>query len=288
VRKMDIFEIFEGILKDPRWLYLGAFIILFTTATMTVPITPRPTEMTYGFYNVVTSVNAGETILGTTISMWPIWMEVLEMNLPSTYQYWWNKGVNIVFLTGGTTFNYELIWIAQTLGYPINIPLNQVPEYGTRFVIMDPGFMSAYVTSVNFRGTLSYDIYGTSFDNLPLVKNVKDGSSFKVYLGGALGGDWTIAFGRLGVKCIAAGCAGAITVAGTYYATGLYQGVLLGAKGGMEMDYLLGYTSGTKAFRAGTAFSAVALYALVCPLLFNLMNALSISSRKRGLSMRRE
>jgi len=286
---MGIFETFEAVLKDPRWLYLGAFIVLFASATMTLPITPRPTEMTIGFYNVVTSAQPGNIFMGAVIAAWPIWAEQVEMNLPSTYQYLYNKGVNIIFLPSSATFNFELIMIAQWLGFPTNIPLNKVTGYGTRFVVMDPNWaLSPYVTSVNFRGVGSYDIFGTSFDSLPLLKNIKDGTQIYGYIGSALGGDWCVAYGRTNTKCIAVGCAGAITVAGTYYATGLYKGVLLGAKGGMEMDYLLGFTSGTRAYRAGTAFAAVALYSLLCPLIFNLVNGYSMMTRKRPLSMRKE
>lgn len=285
---MSVIKVFEKALIDVRWIYLGGFIILFLFVKVHVPIVARPTEMTMGFYNVVMSCKPGDIIMADCLFLRPIWGQVIEMNRGSTYQYLYNHGCKLIFLTIAGTYSFDVLWVKELLNIPLNVPLNQAPGYGTDFVIMDPTFTANYyLIAGNWRAGGTTDLFGTSFDNLPLLKNIKDGTQIYATVQSALGADEAIAFGRVGVKCIATGCSGAMTVGATYYGVGYFKGLLIGIKGGMEMDQLLGLGTDTKAFRGGVVFTAIATYSLVCVLVFNAVNYYSMRVRKRGLSMRR-
>jgi len=291
---MDLFDLFEHGLQDPRWIYLGTFIILFSLATVSIPVTPRPTQMTIDFYNVVVAAQPGQTCICECLFPSPIWGQVNEMTRTSTYQYWYNKGVNLIFVPSLQTRAYDMMWVKQVLGIPADEALNQAPGYGTRFVFMDPNWLTTgtyYITAANLRASSAYDLWGTSFNSLPMMANLKTGKDIYAYVGSALGGDWCIAFGTAatGTKCIATGCAGALTVAATFYGTGLFKGVLIGAKGGQEMDYLLGKPLGTTfADAAGISDSAIAVWTFVCIVGFNIVNAWSYRVRKRPLTIHKE
>ncbi len=143
--------------------------------------------------------------------------------------------------------------------------------------------------AANIRSSSAYDLWGTSFDKLPLMQNLKSGSDIFAYVGSALGGDWCVAFGAKGTHCIATGCAGALTVAATYYGTGLFQGVLIGSKGGMEMDYMLNLPLGTTfADAAGLSFTAIAVWTFALIVGYNIVQGLSLRNRKKPLLVHKE
>jgi len=136
-----------------------------------------------------------------------------------------------VWIPGAGSQAFDLLYVKRQYGIPVDQAINTFPGYGKLFEVLPYAWNNPYANAANFRSAGSYDVFGTSFDNLPGIKNVKTGKDIYAYIGSALGGDYCIAFGTAyGVKCIAGGDGGAMAVQSSWYGVGLLQGVLIGTK----------------------------------------------------------
>jgi hypothetical protein len=285
-------DIIEKGLKEVRWLYLGFFIVLIIFTRVTIPTTARPTQMTIDYYNYLTKIKAGDVVV-ILAPLSGIWASAMEMNRWSTYKYLEQVGACVVWGLESATQPYGLLWVRQTYNIPTDIPINKDPRYGTLFVVCGPGLVATtsgvYLTAVDFRSsTRGYDIFGTSFDNLPGIKNVKTGADIALAITSTLGVDMAVAFGQQGVPVIATGDNGGLCVAATNYGSGLMKGVLLGSKGGMEMDTMLGYTGANAgpAASAAVALAAESVYLFSAVIFFNIAQLLSVRIKHRFLAIR--
>jgi len=285
----DIIDIFETGLKEPRWVCLGFFIISLLFPLISIPINTPPTAMTTDYYNVVVSVEAGDVILfdGT---QWTLAPGIAEFSRKIPINYWRQKGACVVWILGPTSQGYDLLFVKRMYDIPEDADISKHPDYGKLFVIM-PGTWATnpYLLAANFRGAGSYDIFGNSFDDLPGIKDVKNGFDIKVYHGGPLGGPYTTAFtsAQYGTMCIATGDGGALAVQSSFYATGLIKGVLIGLKGASEFNQMLGLTD-TPAQKASLTEIAIGAYTILLTLLYNVINFYSMRTRRRFLSVVRE
>lgn len=281
----SLINLVEKSVRDVRWLYLGAMIVLFVFINVQIPTTARPTEMTIDFYNIVVAAKPGDVcIVQGTLMAWQ--SQVYLMNRQNSIKYWVDHGVVVVWVCGAATQSWDILWAKDVFGVPWDQDLQSHPDYGKKFIIVPSTWDSPYVTSLNFRGSGDRDIFGTSFDLLPGVAKVTIKNVYAV-IASSLGGDYTVAYGRVGIKCLATGCSGALCVAATYYGVGLIKGVLVGVKGGMEFDQMLGLKD-TLAFKVGPAFSALSAYVFATVIVINVVNYYSVVRRKRPLAMRYE
>lgn len=281
--------VFEKALQDYRWLYLGFFIVCTISSRMTVSLVPQVTDMTQSYYNVVTAAKPGDIVVVETI-MPANWGQAIYMNRYTTIRYWFDKGCVVVCVLGSTSQPYDLLWVKDIFGIPYAENVQDQPYYGKKLVVMpytfSQGTSAIYLLSTNFRGPAANDLFGNPLSTLPGVANAKTGADIYAYIGSPLGGDYCVALGRVGTNCITTGDSGALCVASTYFGTGLLKGVLLGAKGGMEFDTMLGLGTNTLSFQAGTMFVALSLYVVVSVIVVNIINAYSMQVKKRPLSLR--
>jgi len=283
----DIYDLVVKPLHEPRWLYLATFAIMIFSSRIVSPITQNPTQMSIDYYNVVVGAESGDVVLFDGSE--PIWNTgVYELTRTETLRYWYNKGVCVIFMLGGGTQAYDLLYAKRVYNIPADQDLTTDPYYGTRLIVVPSGWMGdAYAAAANFRAVGDYDAYGIYFDDLPGVKAVKNARDIYCYLGGVLGGAYLIAFGQAyGVKCIAAGCGGSLANRGADYGVGLMHGLLIGTRGSAEFDQMLGLT-GTASQKASFAELSIALWTFSLTLFYNIMNQLSMRSRKRPLQIMR-
>lgn len=278
--------IIEKSLKDVRWFYVVLFIIMSIGAYIYIPLPARPTQMTIDYYNIISAAKPGQTViitpdLGANVG------QGVEMSRGSTITYLVNKGVRVILTSGASSFPYELLWYKEALGIPSDVDINQDPRYGQLFTVMASVWYSPYLIAANMRSTANYDLFGTNFDNIPMMKDLKTGKDIYAIVGSYLGGDFTVAFSRerTGTYCLTAADSGALAVAATYYGTGLLKGVLIGNKGAMEFESLIGLGSAnTWARQTSTPFALIALYVFIAVLVVNIANQYSIRVKKKKLS----
>lgn len=283
-----IFNYFEKILKDVRWIYLGLFIILFITINIQVSIPARPTQMTIDYYNIVVGDRQGRNVavMNNALLVWQA--QEYQLNRESTIKYWATHGCCVVWVTGADTQAWDILWAKDVFGIPYDQDINTDPRYGVQFVLVPSTWDNAYVTVENFRGGGDRDLFGTSFSNLPGVANAKTGRDVYAYVGAITGGDYTVAYHRYGSHVLSTGCSGSMSVCAAWYGSKIVEGILLGLKGGIEMDQLLGgtYATQSKGQQSSFAFSAIGLYILAIVLAVNIVSYYSVQRRKRPLSMR--
>jgi len=277
--------IIEKSLQDVRWFYVVLFIIMTLGAYVYIPLPARPTQMTIDYYNVIANAQPGDTViitpdLGANVG------QGVEMSRGSTITYLVNKGVHCILTSGASSFPYEILWYKESLGIPSDVEINEDPRYGELFCVMVSIWYSPYLIATNMRSTASYDLFGTSFDDLPMMKNLKDGFDIYAIVGSYLGGDFTVAFGqRTGTFCLTAADSGALAVAATYYGTGLLQGVLIGNKGAMEFESMIGLENvNTWARQTSTPFALISLYVFIAVLVVNITNQYKLRTKKKQLS----
>jgi len=287
---MNIFDMFETLLRDSRWLYLGLLIVLAISMTMYIPMTSRITKMTTDYYNVIEAAPPGAVMISEP-NLNANWGQGVELTRGPTWKYWLAKGNIIVWPTTAAGQSYEILWYKQVLGVPDDYDLSKHPLYGIQFVILPASYPGNYYTwASNFRAGGEFDYYGNDFDDLPCIKNLKSGSDIYAYIGNPLGGDFTVAFTQKGTNCIAGSDGGGLSVASTYYGVGLLKGVLLGVKGANEYLVMIGADTSTYpnnwAVTHRTPMLLTSVYILVASLLINLVNVISLMVRKKHLSIR--
>ena len=286
----QIFRFFEKILKDVRWIYLGLFIVLFVTIQIPIVVPARPTQMTIDFYNIVVGDRGGRNIvvMNNALLVWQA--QNYQLNRESTMRYWATHGVCIVWVVGADTQAWDVLWAKDVFGIPYEQDINKDPRYGTQFILVPPTWDNPYVTVANFRGGGDRDLWGTSFDLLPGVAYAKDGNDVYAYIGAITGGDWTVAYKRYGGHPLSTGDSGSLSVCASWYGSKVVEGILLGLKGGIEMDQLLGgeYAVNSKGAQGSFSFSTIGFYLLSVVILCNVVSWYSTRVRGRPLSLRAE
>lgn len=285
-----IFRFFEKIMKDVRWIYLGLFIVLFVTIQIPATIPARPTAMTQDFYDIVVGDRGGRNIvvMNNALLVWQA--QEYQLNRESTMKYWVSHNVCIVWVVGADTQAWDVLWAKDVFGIPYEQDINKDPRYGVQFILVPPTWDNPYVTVANFRGGGDRDLWGTSFNNLPGVANAKNGYDVYAYMGAITGGDWTVAYRRYGGHILSTGDSGSLSVCASWYGSNVVEGILLGLKGGIEMDQLLGgvYATQSKGAQGSFSFSAIGFYLFATVIIVNIVSWYSTKKRGRPLSLRAE
>jgi len=281
-----IFDIFEGALREPRYIYLGVFIILMVGTRIVLPVTPVITPMSQDFYNVMAGAEAGDVVI-TGIGQPVFSPGSAEWPQKGTLQYLRSKGVCVIMNPGAGSQAFDLLLVKRLYDIPAEANIQDDPDYGKLFVLMPSGWFSdLYAVARSFRSTGDRDIFGNSFDDLPGISWIKDGKDIYSVIGGSAYNAAIVPFAQetTGTKVVNAGDGGSLTVQAGPYGVGQVKGVLIGFKGAFEMDYLVGYRD-TLAFRLAAAEMLLSFFTIVLTLLYNIVEAYSRLTRKRPLSI---
>lgn len=253
--------------EDVRGLYLILLILIVVGSFIVLPVTVISPQVARAYADV-DKLKPGDRIffLGNWRSVmypesWAAFQPVLKHLL--------SKGVNFVIVS------------TQLEGVPVDdILMTNVwgpdwknsPDYGTKFVylgFLDMGSASpALVTMTNFKALFPVDYKGTSLNNLPLTKNVKDASSFSMVIG--IGSPlrnfasyWGVSYH---IPTLVVEGAGTTFWSTDYWVIGLMDHVT-GARFGAEYETLLGYSGLSHAFMGGDGLETIFVLALI--IIFN-------------------
>jgi hypothetical protein len=153
------------------------------------------------------------------------------------------------------------------------------PQYGVR--IVDFGFVPGsrevvwYSFAQDIRSYITTDRYGTTFDNLPMMADINDGSAITlVFQAGAGGSPFCIEavigshVNDYGKQYILVGEPETIVYAANYYSTGKVTGFLPGATGGLQYEGLTGLPGISAQF--GTASILISLTVIISMVAMNI------------------
>jgi len=238
--RTDIFTRLQKI--DERYVYMLTLLLvsLALLAPMGLPI--NVTDSTRKLYNSIEKLPAGGRVLIGSETLSGQWAEYGPVST-AILDHLFQKNVKIYFVT----FQYSS---SPVLIRDLVLPrIDNGKLYGKKYGVdyVDLGYIPGGETAMSrfgsgIRGTISTDFYGTSLDNIPVMKEVNKATDFQFMV--CLGGSIVIQYVRqfpekwklpMGVGTLAMNFPEWMP----YMATGQITGMLNGTVGGAEYEILL-------------------------------------------------
>jgi len=245
---------FGKLITDARFQQTLMLSLVILGAFVPMSIKLRPSEFVQGTYAVIDALKPGDNvILPSTMAGWA-YQEILFGSKP-IIAHLLEKDVNILWISNSAdTVPNDEFQLNELYG----TPYWKNPNYGTKFVYCGYAAINWISFADNIRATVSRDVRGTSFDQLPMTKNIKTAADFKAVMGRVTGdtiktiaSSWNV---KYGVKVVECESSGAISAFIDVYRGGMLQGIIAGVRGGAEYEALRGQLGAATRFQTSIVY----------------------------------
>jgi hypothetical protein len=239
-----------GLVETRHIFYLILTIIIVVTVFVPVTIPLRTTDYVQDAYDAIEMLEPGDLVCDSASAITMYGFEESRGSYVAMVRHCLDKGANIIVWAKTDTFyGYKLILWKEAL---YGIPMEEHPDYGTRFVNLGyiAGQAEVIIPSLlqDIRGIRTTDAYGNSlndFAKLPLMQDVDSLMQCRLIFGGYLDpylvitGPMTMddpimfVYGHTG--------SGSLPNLVVYYKANLIAGCVSGARASAEYEFLTGY-----------------------------------------------
>lgn len=225
---------------DMRWVYLVLFLLMIVPIVKPFGLPVVVTPYSRGMYNYIEqNIKSGDRVFmggDITVGFWPT---EFEPGFIALVDQLFGKGAKIYFFSIGPD---EPIVISQAFNSGLIVPA----KYGTDYVFLGyyPGgevALAAFAKDV--RSIVKTDYYGTSIDQIPMMKDINNIKDFKFVIGLATSGnEWYVRQFQspYGVPLGELTLSGGIPNVIPFYLTKQVVGFVAGLKAGAEYELLTG------------------------------------------------
>jgi hypothetical protein len=204
------------------------------------------TPLSRGIFNELENLEAGDNVILSINGGVSAWPEILPAMIACGRMVV-NKDANLIVLGFGHT-DIDITWNEIKAGIP---NFEDEMTYGEDYAYF--GYFPSQETTIkllaeDMRQVFSNDVYGNSIEGLPLMQQVNSYEDVKLVLTsdtGEVGMQWMRQWGSAHDIAVAEiGIAMNASSMIPFYKTGDVVGIAVGARGGAELEKLVGYAGG--------------------------------------------
>lgn len=255
-------------LKDYRIGYLILFVIILVLALVPVAVPIVPTELTMKGYNHIQSLGPDSKPILLLSGLSGAWYIEYVIAQRAVMTHIIQRGIPVVCMSRDTSsVPNDISELTNEYAIPYGKQnLWESPVYGTKIVYL--GYIETagaltFTLADNFRALTTVDYRGTPFDNLPVMKNIKNVADFSyvIYSNPMERTAPTAIYLPYKVKLMSIESVGGIGWIVDLYSAGLVESIIAGAKGAAEYESLLGI--GGQGHRWASIIVGMSVYAVI-------------------------